>query len=219
MSKEKLPQKEEEKNNEEENVITINLKMIIILIAIVMIITAVFFYLYVKKNPNNENQSDSILGMPKSTEFSEENGIELLKAYLAVRSSIISNPQSVLESYGFATNQQFASYDKTADGAFIRTDILYEDIRNKLQDYITKDLFAKEFKSIYKPSNGITHVSTDNQIKEVYEVTRYEKIESSTRPTLHVWYKAVAEGGTQEEKSMIVEFSQYNGKWIISNIK
>ena len=151
-------------------------------------------------------------------EFNEDDAIKLLNSYLDEKAIAMSSPQALLEKYGFATNKEFASYEKNADETFIKTDILYENIRTTMQKYITKDLFTKEFKAIYKQSNGVTHVANLNNPKQTYNITRYEMLETKTKKVVQVWYTTTQEGKTSEEKTMKVEFVQSNGNWIISNI-
>lgn len=214
---------EKKKNSEKnEEVINVNLQAILLLLVILLIIIAVFIYINTKNVDNIKNniveQNTSVTNTTEEISFNEENAINLLKEYLELKSIATSNPQALLEKYGYATNQQFSNYEKTADEAFIKTDIIYEDIRNELQKYITKDFFNKEYKNIYKSSNGITYVANKNAPKVSYNVTRFERIETKNKPVLQVWYKTTTDGVTSEEKNMKVEYTTNNSKWIISNI-
>lgn len=211
----------EEKETQEKKEIKISLKMLIFIAMILIIIIIGLIYSYlnkVKELGKNE------VGISKKeniqiTEFNEEDAINLLSQYLDERALAYSNPQALLEKYSFATNQEFEKFDKTADEQFIRTDIIYEQIRNEMQKYITKDFFTKQFKNIYKLSNGITHVSVARASKESYTITRHELLESTTKKELNIWYKTTKDGVVSEEKNMQVEYSKINGNWIISNIK
>ncbi len=221
MSKEKIEEKKLNSEFEDDNVVTINLTTLVIIIAILIAIIGVFFYMYTKTSSEAyDNAKNQGLISNGNKEFNEESAINLLNSYLEVKSKIIANPQSVLETYGYATNKQFEEYDKVENGEFKRTDILYENIRNKLQDYITKDFFTKEYKNIYKESNGVIYVSTKNQPEETYEITKHEQEDySKSRPTIKVWYKTKKDGQESAEKNMIVEYVYNNGKWTISNIR
>lgn len=211
-----------EENKKEEKIIKVNLKVLLMIIAIVIMIIILFAAMYIEENKNiidsEENNFAPTQIVSGKKEFNEANGVDILKAYLNEKSIAMSSPQSLLEKYGFATNKQFASYEKTADETFIKTDILYENIRNTMQKYITKELFTKEFKTIYKQSNGVTHVANLNNPKQTYNITRHEILENKNKPLLQVWYTTTQDGKTSEEKSMKVEFVQNNGNWIISNI-
>ena len=210
----------EDKN--EEKIIKMNLKSLIIIMLVVIAIIILFLGMYIKEN-KDIIESNKIAIPSKKTEsnnkeFNEDDAIKLLNSYLDEKAIAMSSPQALLEKYGFATNKEFASYEKNADETFIKTDILYENIRTTMQKYITKDLFTKEFKAIYKQSNGVTHVANLNNPKQTYNITRYEMLETKTKKVVQVWYTTTQEGKTSEEKTMKVEFVQSNGNWIISNI-
>ena len=212
----------EDKN--EEKIIKMNLKSLIIIMLIVVAIIILFIGMYIKENKDViESDKNKIAILSTKTEsdnkeFSEDDAIKLLSAYLDEKAIAMSSPQALLEKYGFATNKEFASYEKNADETFIKTDILYENIRTTMQKYITKDLFTKEFKTIYKQSNGVTHVANLNTSKQTYNITRHEMLETKNKKVIQVWYTTTQEGKTSEEKTMKVEFVQNNGNWIISNI-
>lgn len=210
----------EEKN--EEKIIKVSLKSLITIISIIAIIIILFVGMYIKENKDNIELYKNEVKIPQNEnnvkEFNEEEGINLLNSYLSEKSIAMSSPQALLEKYGFATNKEFESYEKNDDKSFIKTDILYENIRNTMQKYITKDLFTKEFKSIYKQSNGVTHVANLSNPKQTYNITRHEILENKNKPLLQVWYTTTQDGKTSEEKTMKVEFIQNNGNWIISNI-
>ena len=210
----------EDKN--EEKIIKMNLKSLIIIMLVVIAIIILFLGMYIKENKDiiesNKIAIPSTKTESNNKEFNEDDAIKLLNSYLDEKAIAMSSPQALLEKYGFATNKEFASYEKNADETFIKTDILYENIRTTMQKYITKDLFTKEFKSIYKQSNGVTHVANLNNPKQTYNITRYEMLETKTKKVVQVWYTTTQEGKTSEEKTMKVEFVQSNGNWIISNI-
>lgn len=210
-----------EENTNETKKFKINLKTVVLIAMAFIIVFTVLICAYFKKVKELKNDVPvNIQKEPvKITEFNEEDAINLLAQYLDERELAYSDPQALLEKYSFATNQEFSKFDKTTDGQFIRTNIIYEDIRKEMQKYITKDFFAKQFKNIYKTSNGVTHVSVTKNPKETYTITRTEKLEASTKQLLNVWYKTTKEGKTSEEKNMQVEYSKINGNWIISNIK
>lgn len=210
-----------EENTNETKKFKINLKTVVLIAMAFIIVFTVLICAYFKKVKELKNDLPvNIQKEPvKITEFNEEDAINLLAQYLDERALAYSDPQALLEKYSFATNQEFSKFDKTTDGQFIRTNIIYEDIRKEMQKYITKDFFAKQFKNIYKTSNGVTHVSVTKNPKETYTITRTEKLEASTKQLLNVWYKTTKEGKTSEEKNMQVEYSKINGNWIISNIK
>ena len=210
----------EDKN--EEKIIKMNLKSLIIIMLVVIAIIILFLGMYIKENKDiiesNKIAIPSTKTESNNKEFNEDDAIKLLNSYLDEKAIAMSSPQALLEKYGFATNKEFASYEKNADETFIKTDILYENIRTTMQKYITKDLFTKEFKAIYKQSNGVTHVANLNNTKQTYNITRYEMLETKTKKVVQVWYTTTQEGKTSEEKTMKVEFVQSNGNWIISNI-
>lgn len=210
--------KEEKKENED--IIKINLKTVIVLVVILILILITFVAIYKNETSKSVEQDEQALSEKTvtMTEFNEDDAIQLLSDYLEVKSLAMSSPQALLEKFGFATNKEFASYEKTADETFIKTNILYEDIRTKMQDYITKDLFTKEFKNIYKSSNGVTHIANLNNAKQTYKITRYEIENSKTKPVIQVWYTTTQDDVTSAEKNMKVEFNKVNEKWIISNI-
>jgi len=211
----------EKGKTKEKEEIKLNLRAVILITMILVLIIIVLLYNYfneMKKIKSNDDNL-SIKSAIKIEEFDNEKAIKLLKQYLEEKALAYSNPQALLEKYSFATNQEFASYKKTTDEKFLRTDIIYEDIRSEMNKYITKDFFTKEFKNIYKSSNGITHVAIINSPKENYNITRYELLESNTKEILNVWYTITKEDIKSEEKNMQVEFSKINGNWIISNIK
>ena len=212
----------EDKN--EEKIIKMNLKSLIIIMLIVVAIIILFVGMYIKENKDVIESDKNRIAIPNTKtesinkEFNEDDAINLLSAYLDEKAIAMSSPQALLEKYGFATNKEFASYEKNADETFIKTDILYENIRTTMQKYITKDLFTKEFKAIYKQSNGVTHVANLNNPKQTYNITRHEMLETKNKKAIQVWYTTTQEGKTSEEKTMKVEFVQNNGNWIISNI-
>lgn len=220
--KEKPKNKIENESNEDD-VISINLQAIVILLVIIVLIIAFFICINIRTDSYINKEENDVLNYKTNTknedvEFNESDAISVLKDYLELKALASSNPQAVLEKYGFATNQQFAKYERTADETFIKTDISYEEIRNKFQEFITKDFFNKEYKNIYKSSNGVTYVANKNDAKINYEITRYEKNENKNKPILQVWYKTTLNEVTSEEKNMKVEYNLNNSKWIISNI-
>ena len=168
----------EDKN--EEKIIKMNLKSLIIIMLVVIAIIILFLGMYIKENKDiiesNKIAIPSTKTESNNKEFNEDDAIKLLNSYLDEKAIAMSSPQALLEKYGFATNKEFASYEKNADETFIKTDILYENIRTTMQKYITKDLFTKEFKAIYKQSNGVTHVANLNNPKQTYNITRYEML-------------------------------------------
>ena len=198
----------EDKN--EEKIIKMNLKSLIIIMLVVIAIIILFLGMYIKENKDiiesNKIAIPSTKTESNNKEFNEDDAIKLLNSYLDEKAIAMSSPQALLEKYGFATNKEFASYEKNADETFIKTDILYENIRTTMQKYITKDLFTKEFKAIYKQSNGVTHVANLNNPKQTYNITRYEMLETKTKKVVQVWYTTTQEGKTSEEKTMKVEF-------------
>lgn len=211
----------EDNKTKEEKKIKVNLKSVLLIAMVLIVLLIIFIQIYFNKlakadkNPNNKDSTTII----EITEFKEEDAITLLSNYLEERSLAYSNPQALLEKYSFATHQEFSNFEKTTDEKFLRTNIIYEDIREEMQKYITKDFFTKQFKNIYKNSNGITHVAILNELKETYKITRYEHLESNTKEIMNVWYKVTKDNVESEEKNMKVEFSKINGKWIISDIK
>lgn len=220
--KEKPKNKIENESNEDD-VISVNLQAIVILLVIIVIIIAFFICINIRTDSYINAEENDVLNYKTNTknedvEFNESDAISVLKDYLELKALASSNPQAVLEKYGLATNQQFAKYERTADETFIKTDISYEEIRNKFQEFITKDFFNKEYKNIYKSSNGVTYVANKNDAKINYEITRYEKNENKNKPILQVWYKTTLNEVTSEEKNMKVEYNLNNSKWIISNI-
>ncbi len=220
MSKEEVEEKNKN-NKEEDSVFTVNLTTLVIIIVILIAIIAVFFYLYTNRASDALDElktqaQESIV----FKEIDENKAVELLKSYLSVKSKVVSNPQSVLETYGFATNQQFEAYDKIEEDTFYRTDILYDNVRRKFENYLTKDFFNREYKDIYKESNGITYVSTKTQPEETYEITRQEvENNTATRYSLKVWYKTTVDGTESAEKNMEVNYVLNNDRWVISDIK
>lgn len=220
--KEKPKNKIENESNEDD-VISVNLQAIVILLVIIVLIIAFFICINIRTDSYINAEENDVLNYKTNTknedvEFNESDAISVLKDYLELKALASSNPQAVLEKYGLATNQQFAKYERTADETFIKTDISYEEIRNKFQEFITKDFFNKEYKNIYKSSNGVTYVANKNDAKINYEITRYEKNENKNKPILQVWYKTTLNEVTSEEKNMKVEYNLNNSKWIISNI-
>lgn len=220
--KEKPKNKIENESNEDD-VISVNLQAIVILLVIIVLIIAFFICINIRTDSYINKEENDVLNYKTNTknedvEFNESDAISVLKDYLELKALASSNPQAVLEKYGLATNQQFAKYERTADETFIKTDISYEEIRNKFQEFITKDFFNKEYKNIYKSSNGVTYVANKNDAKINYEITRYEKNENKNKPILQVWYKTTLNEVTSEEKNMKVEYNLNNSKWIISNI-
>ncbi len=203
--------------------IKVSLKRLVFISMILIVIIMGLIYISLNKLKDLDKNKVSTIQKSKENitiiEFNEEDAISLLTQYLDDRSLAYSNPQALLEKYSFATNQEFSKFEKTADEQFIRTDIIYEKIRNQMQKYITKEFFTKQFKNVYKLSNGITHVAVTKTSKESYTITRHELLETTTKQRLNVWYKTTKDGVTSEEKNMQVEYSKINGNWIISNIK
>lgn len=233
ISKKKAKPKKEKTKTTDENqenieVFSINLSVLIALFIVLIIIIGTIVYLYLKpsqkeiRQPINqetiENKTETKTPKPV-VEFDTETQMKQVNEYLRIKSIAMSNPQSLLETYGFATNQKFGEYSKTEDETFIKTDISYEAIRNALQSHITKELFANEFKNIYKQSNGVTHVANISNPREYYEIKRHEKLDTKGKPVIQVWYTTKVDGEESGEKSMKIEFSTYNGRWLISSIK
>lgn len=217
-----------EENQENVEIISVNISVIIALFMILLVIIGVITYLYLKPSSvksndiisqeNVENKTDGKISKAFA-EFNVDMQMKQINEYLRAKSIALANPQSLLEIYGLATNQKFLEYPRNADKTFILTDISYEAIRNEFQTYITKEFFMKEFKNIYKQSNGITHVANIDNSRETYEITRHERIQQNGRPTIQIWYTTRKDGVESDEKTMKIEFSPYNGKWLISNIK
>ena len=120
--------KEEKKENEE--VIKIDLKTVIMLVSALIIILIIFLVIY-------KNEATKVEKMPEITpdeqtititEFNEDDAIKLLSSYLEEKSLAMSSPQALLEKYGYATNKEFASYEKTTDETFIKH---LEDLKKK----------------------------------------------------------------------------------------
>lgn len=224
----KVTDSKEETSDKE--VFSISLSAIIVLFIILVSIIGIITYLYCKPSQTNikneiakkENLNEVQNATAKKDteiEFNLANQVRLLQDYLKVKAIAKANPQSFLETYDLTTAEKIAGYEKDADGAFIKTDVAYQDIKNVFQTYITSTFFMSEFKNIYKQSNGMTHISTVVQPVEGYNIIKYEKIESAGKPRIKAWYEIVKDGIATEEKTMEAEFSIYNGKWVISNIK
>lgn len=206
------------------DVAIIDLKTIIMLIIVILAIIGLFIFAYINEKDNNNSNnvtlnSELSATNNNATDFDAITSKKLVEKYLQERSIALSNPKSYLQKLGLATYKQFAKYDKSEDESFIRTDIIYEDIRNLMQQYITKEFFTHEFKGIYEASNGVTHVANKNEPKQTYKVTRYEEKKVNNKPVLTIWYTLTENGVTSEELSMDVEFSNIQGKWIISDIR
>lgn len=237
-AKKKTKQKSEDKNQKKKEkieeipenieIFSINLSVLIALFVILVIIIAIIVYLYTKptntiSNENDvsevvENQTETKSPRP-AVEFDTEEQVKQINGYLRFKSIAMSSPQSLLEIFGLVTEQQFASYPKNSDNTFVKTTISYEAIRNEFQFYITKDLFASEYKNIYKSSNGVTHVANIEKPREDYEIKSHERINTKGKPIIQVWYTTKVDGVESEQKTMKVEFSTYNGRWLISSIK
>lgn len=233
-AKSKLEKKTKEKTHKQETseeipenieVFSINLSVLILLFAILLIIIAIIVYAYNKdtNKPSNEIDVDEVVEnqvkSTKAVEFDTEEQVGKIKGYLRYKSIAMSSPESLLETFGLITNQKFLTYPKNSDNTFVQTDISYEAIRKEFQFYITKDFFASEFKNIYKPSNGVTYVANIEKSREDYEVKGYERVSTKGKPIVQVWYVTKVDGVESEQKTMKVEFSTYNGRWLISSIK
>ena len=219
-----MPKGKTEKKEQKEKVTIIDLKTIIILLIVVLAIIGLFIYAYINEI-DNKKTNKVILNSELSSDENNKNSFDpaiskkLVGKYLSERSIALQNPKAYLQKLVLDTNKQFLAYDKSEDDSFIRTDIIYEDIRNLMQQYITKEFFTHEFKGIYEASNGVTHVSNKTSPKQIYKITRYEEKRENNRPVLIIWYKITENGTTSEELSMNVEFSNIQGKWIISDIR
>lgn len=225
-TKEKTKKQETaEETSENIEVFSINLSVLIALFVILLIIIAIIVYAYNKDTNKHSNEIDvdevveNQVKSTKAVEFDTEEQVGKIKGYLRYKSIAMSSPESLLETFGLVTNQKFLTYPKNSDNTFVQTDISYEAIRKEFQFYITKDFFASEFKNIYKPSNGITHVANIEKSREDYEVKGYERVSTKGKPIVQVWYVTKINGVESEQKTMKVEFSTYNGRWLISSIK
>lgn len=225
-TKEKTKKQETaEETSENIEVFSINLSVLIALFVILLIIIAIIVYAYNKDTNKHSNEIDvdevveNQVKSTKAVEFDTEEQVGKIKGYLRYKSIAMSSPESLLETFGLVTNQKFLTYPKNSDNTFVQTDISYEAIRKEFQFYITKDFFASEFKNIYKPSNGVTHVANIEKSREDYEVKGYERVSTKGKPIVQVWYVTKVDGVESEQKTMKVEFSTYNGRWLISSIK
>lgn len=208
--------------NSDEKVAIVDLKTIVVLLIVVAIIIGIYVYAYINENKKeNEVVLNTELSVENnnSNDFNSETAKKLVDKYLSERAIALSNPKSYLQKLGLSTNKKFDSYSKSDDESVIKTDILYEDIRNIMQQYITKDFFTKEFKGIYEASNGVTHVSNKTEPKKNYKIVRYEEKKVNNKPVLTIWYTLTENGNESDELSMDVEFSNIQGSWIISDIR
>lgn len=111
VSKESKENKESSEDIENAEFIKINLTTIVILIIVLGLIVGIGIYMYLKPSSNNinvaKNDIKNINQNTVATEFDEKTAITLLKDYLEIKATAMANPQSLLETYGFTTNQQF----------------------------------------------------------------------------------------------------------------
>ena len=228
MSKNKNEDKFKNDNKKDENfnenVAIVDLKTIVVLLVLVAIIIGIYIYAYKNENKNKDKNkvvlnTELSVENNNSNDFDSETAKKLVDKYLSERAIAISSPKSYLQKLGLATNKKFDSYSKNDDETIIKTDILYEDIRNIMQQYITKEFFTKEFKGIFEASNGVTHVSNKTESKKTYKIVRYEEKKVNNKPVLTIWYILTENGNQSEELSMDVEFSNIQGSWIISDIR
>ena len=226
--KEKIEEVKEENTVEENHLIAVQTFLITMGLVIGFIVLIFNFYLnnitpsndynieYIADNSNILVNNES----NKLPDFNIDKSRNSIRGYLEQKSIAMSDPKVLLQQYGLATENEFAEYEKTTDGKYYKTKILYEKIKDKFLPYTTQEFFKKEYKDVFVSSNGLTHVAVSGTKNEKYTLLRSEQIKGGATPVLSVWYKTInAEGVESEEKNMKVEFQLNRGYWVISDIK
>lgn len=201
-------------------------KAIWYLFFILVLIIGCIIYVY-NEDTSKKVQDDVVLmeenkeikaGTNRLPDFSQETAVEKIKAYFAIKKNIEYNPIDYLKSCNFITQEKIASYSKTKDGNYYKTDILYDNLKKHFEAYITRSCFEQTFKSHYKNSSGIVYCMTGQGHLNEYEVKKVERLEAP-RPTLKVTYTVTSDTGGVAEKTNIFEFQVVKGNWIIMSIK
>ena len=185
-----------------ENISIMDLKTIVLVLFILAIFAVALWQFYSKEIaiPSNQLLDESIEMYADSKinsnvrknnlpDFNVESSVNLLLDYLNERSIIYANPKKYLIENGFTTQKKIDLYDKTTDETFIKTDILYDNIKNNLLTYLSQNFFMREFKDIFKNSNSLIHVANIEKEREIYSITKSEQIQKGGMPVVKVWYK------------------------------
>lgn len=228
LNKEKIENVKEESEVKENHLIAVQTFLIVIGLVVGFVVLIFNFYLN-NITPSNKynieyasDNTNTITNEKSNTlpDFNIDKSRNSIRGYLEQKFIAMSDPKVLLEQYGLATESEFAGFEKSADGKYYKTKILYEKVKDKFLPYTTQEFFKKEYKDIYISSNGLTHVAVSGTKNEKYTLLRSEQIKGGSAPVLSVWYKTTnAEGIESDEKNMKVEFTLNRGDWVISNIK
>ena len=203
---------------------TMRIKSIIVLLIIVIIALAVITGVLYKQNTaetkSNENYQSSDLNQEKN--ISDYEVEEILKNYLKLSGAFQGSPYSVLEVMKEITgknvvNEEYPESIKYNGESIIPTNIKYSEFKEFMLNYMTEDLFKKNFEKGYVDKDGDLYFKDIGATGIEYYIKNIEKIgESSLK------YNGIVNCFYEEEyksnMEILFEIKNISDKYVISSI-
>lgn len=207
-------------------------KFDIVTVLIIIAILVMGYFLYkssveIKWNDENETKNSSsetnneLELLTISSTISEDCEF-LLNEYLYLIGISEGSPKELLIELNLLTNEEFQNlYSQNliqiSGKNYIKTNISYESLKNKLLDYVTENLLSEAF-SKYKDYNGFVAVAETGTTDTIYEIDGMELISyKNNLYTFNVEYTIQPSNG--KSQIFTVTFLEKNGNYIISDLK
>ncbi len=195
-----------------------NLKLCVGLIVIVIIIVIVSVSVILKQDKKSENEiktntttseMENILDLSTlDIEQKDEIGKEKIEEFLKIYKN--NSPKGILVTLGLLNQNHTFNPEDYIDRFFAKTDIKYEDFKNKMLNYMTEELFEDYYNNQgFKEVDGLLCFSDIGGEEKEYEVTEL-KLSYNTENTMVYEISFKETGNENIEKAQITVVEKDN---------
>ncbi len=155
---------------------------------------------------------------PKKDDYSIEEITEVLQTYLNLEGAFSGSPLDLLYELGYNS----IDITKRAEDNYIKTNIKYNEFKNKMLNYMSEDLFNRfntfiDIKNCYKNVNGYLYFIDSGATGHGHKVQNVE-FKSNNSYVGKVYYIWVTGEKSDEVYDFNFTISSNNGKCIINTI-
>lgn len=195
-----------------------NIKIIIPVIIIAIIAVCVIVILTRDNNDINENQQENKVSNNTSTnsenevilsnldiEEKDEIGKEKIEKFLEIYKN--SSPKGILVTLGLIEQNKTFNPEDYIDRFYAKTDISYDEFKNKILEYMTEELFNTYYNNQgFKEVDGYLCFSDIGEEEKEYQVTDLTLIENTdTTMTYQIIFQETETNVTETAKIVVVE--------------
>ena len=159
----------------------------------------------------NNTTQNTVTETNNATNFSNDEIKNALQNYLDLVGALQGSPEALLVKLGF-TNYQEGQGDAN-NNYYAKTNIKYSEFKTKMLNYVTEQLFEKEFIYNFKNVDGYLYfrdVGASGMEFEVKSITRQgNNSYIANVDNIHF-------DGSREQETMEFHIDNYNGKCVIS---